>query len=265
VAGMWLGDTQVLKSVKATKMDSVRSAASYPLIPYSNRIAHARLQWAGTSHPLVKNFEPEPHTIHGVGWERPWGVLESNDNFALLALEHKADPTWPFDFDASQAFKLERNALEMSLSITNQSKAPAPVGLGWHPYFAKRPGMRIQFNATGRWEMDDLHLPSHHTGQTGLDTVLANLTVDHCFDGWDGVLTLRDVVLSTRVTSAMRHLVVYSTPERDSIAVEPVSHANNALNLLADGVASAEQLGVRVLQPGESFSCEMRIEVEHTA
>jgi aldose 1-epimerase len=60
-------------------------------------------------------------------------------------------------------------------------------------------------------------------------------------------------------------LVVFTTPERDNIAVEPVSHVNNALNIMAQSGAVAEDLGVVVLQPGQTYSCEMRIEVERTA
>jgi aldose 1-epimerase len=65
-----------------------------------------------------------------------------------------------------------------------------------------------------------------------------------------------------RVTSALRHLVVFTTPQRGNIAVEPVTHVNNALNLMAQTGASAEDLGVVTLQPGETYVCSMRIDVE---
>ncbi|MBX9817888.1 MAG: aldose 1-epimerase [Burkholderiaceae bacterium] len=262
IAGLWLGTDPVLSSLPGAQMQTVRQSGSYPLVPFSNRIGQAQLQWAGTSHPLVRNFDPEPHAIHGVGWQRPWAVLESSDTFALLSLEHRADAAWPFDFDCSQAFKLEAGALEMSLSITNQSPVAAPVGLGWHPFFPKRPGTEVQFTATGRWEMGSDKLPTHRESHPGLHQTVESLTVDHCFDGWGGVLTLQDAVLRVRVSSALSRLVVYTHPERDNIAVEPVSHVNNALNLMAQTGARAEDLGVVILQAGQTYSCEMRIDVE---
>jgi aldose 1-epimerase len=264
IAGLWLGTDPVLSSVPGAQMQTVRQSGSYPLVPFSNRIGQAQLQWAGTSHPLVRNFDPEPHAIHGVGWQRPWAVLESSDTFALLSLEHRADAAWPFDFDCSQAFKLEAGALEMSLSITNQSPVAAPVGLGWHPFFPKRPGTEVQFSATGRWEMGSDKLPTHRVAHPGLQQRVESLTVDHCFDGWGGVLTLQDAVMRVRVSSALRHLVVYTHPQRDNIAVEPVSHVNNALNLMTQTGARAEDLGVVILQAGQTYSCEMRIDVERT-
>jgi len=261
IAGLWLGTEPVLRSTSADTLHSVRQAASYPLVPFSNRVGHAHLQWAGTSHPLVKNFEPEAHAIHGIGWERPWNVLESGPQFALLSFEHKADSAWPFDFEASQAFKLDAKGLEMSLSITNQSQVSAPVGLGWHPYFVKRSDTRVAFQTQGRWAMGDDKLPTHREPHGGLDTDCASLSVDHCFDGWTGNLTLSDAVLRIQVSSKLSRLVVFTTPERDSIAVEPVSHVNNALGLVAQTGASAADLGVCTLLPGETFSCQMRIDV----
>jgi aldose 1-epimerase len=265
LAGLWLGNVPVLDSVDPAAMTTVRQSASYPLVPFSNRIGYGQLQWAGTSHPLITNFAPEPHTIHGVGWQRPWTVLEADAQMALLSFEHRADASWPFDFDTSQAFKLDATGLEMTLSITNQSHAAAPVGLGWHPYFVKREDTQVQFAATGRWEMGDDKLPTHREPHTGLHQATRDLTVDHCFDGWGGELVLQDSVVRVRVTSALRHLVVFTTPQRGNIAVEPVTHVNNALNLMAQTGASADDLGVVILQPGQTYACSMRIDVERAA
>jgi aldose 1-epimerase len=262
IAGLWLGDVPVLQSTRAADLHSVRKSGSYPLVPFSNRVGHAQLQWQGTDRPLIKNFDPEPHAIHGVGWERPWAVLESSDTFAMLSYEHKADAAWPFDFDTSQVFKLGAGALEMTLSVTNQSQQAAPVGLGWHPYFAKRAGSKLHFNATGRWEMGADKLPTHREANAGLDVDPNHLTVDHCFDGWSGAVTLQDALLRTRITSSLNRLVVFTTPQRGDIAIEPVSHVNNALHMMAASGASAAELGVVVLQPGETFNCDMRIDVE---
>jgi aldose 1-epimerase len=264
ITGLWLGGIPVLRSTPAQDLHSVRQAASYPLIPFSNRVSHATLQWQGTDHPLVKNWAPHPHAIHGVGWERPWVLLEASDGFALLSYEHKADDAWPFDFDSSQAFKLEDHALELSLSITNQSANAVPVGLGWHPFFVKRTDTHVQFEATGRWDMGHDQLPTHLAPSTGLDIACAALDVDHCFDGWAGVVHLRDSVLRTRVVSSLSRLVVYSTPQSDSIAIEPVTHVNDAVNRMAQTGASAYDLGVCILQPGQTLSRTMRIEVERT-
>jgi aldose 1-epimerase len=262
ITGLWLGDTPVLRSTPAGELVSVRQAGSYPLVPFSNRIGHATLKWRGTSHPLVQNNGPEPHAIHGLGWQRPWQVLDQDEQVLMLACKHQDDASWPFAFDASQTFRVHGNELELTLSMTNQSAGPAPAGLGWHPYFVKRSRSRIAFEATGRWEMSDEKLPTHRQPSRGLDADCAFLEVDHCFDGWRGVVHLRDEKLHTRIASNLSRLVVFTNSTRDFVAIEPVSHVNNAINLMQAGAGHADELGIRVLAPGESMSAQMSIRAE---
>ena len=260
IAGLWLEGVPVLRSTRVP-LASARQSGSYPLVPFSNRIERATLQWRGTSHPLVSNNAPEPHAIHGVGWQRPWTVLDSDGSFAMLAYEHPADAAWPFAFDSSQTLRLRGNALELTLALTNQSPGPAPAGLGWHPFFVKRPGSRIAFEATERWEMGPDKLPTSRRPAHGLDADCATLDVDHCFDGWTGVVQLRDELLRIRIRSNLGRLVVFTNSSRDTIAIEPVSHVNNAINLVAAG-ADAAALGLSTLEPGETLTAQMSIEVE---
>ena len=260
IAGLWLDGVPVLRSTREP-LTTARQSGSYPLVPFSNRIERATLQWQGTSHPLVNNNAPEPHSIHGIGWQRPWNVLDSDDGFAMLAYEHAADAAWPFAFDSSQVLRLRGRTLELTLALTNQSPGPAPVGLGWHPFFVKRPGSHIAFEASGRWEMGPDKLPTTRSPSLGIDAPCASLDVDHCFDGWSGAARLRDDVLLTTIRSNLERLVVFTNAGRDTIAIEPVSHVNNAINLVAAG-ADAQALGLRTLQPGETLTAEMSIEVE---
>jgi len=262
VAGLWWGELPVLRSTAAEALTSVRQSGSYPLVPFSNRVGQARLKWAGTSHPLVQNNAAEPHAIHGVGWQRPWQVLEADAQFALLSYEHTPDAAWPFAFDTSQAFRLRDTQLELTLSITNQSTQAAPVGLGWHPYFVKRADAHLHFAASGRWEMGEDKLPTQRLPSPGLDTDCAALDVDHCFDGWRGDAELNDGALRIRLASSLTRLVVFTHPARDTVAIEPVSHVNNAVNLLGQEGMTAEALGLKVLLPGESMTATMAIGVE---
>jgi aldose 1-epimerase len=259
IEGLWHNNVPVLRSHAPGTLRNVRDAASYPLVPFSNRVAQARLQWHGTAHPLVKNFAGEDHSIHGVGWLRPWQVLEADERFAMLSLAHKADAAWPFAFDASQTFRLTEQGLELTLSITNQSNQDAPVGLGWHPYFVKRARSRIAFAAQGRWEMSADKLPTQRTPVSGLDADCAQLDIDHCFDGWSGEVHLRDELFHLTLSSSLRRLVVYTNDKKDIIAVEPVSHVNNAMN--QDD--RAQELGVVVLSAGQSWSATMTLDIQH--
>ncbi|RYY93145.1 MAG: aldose 1-epimerase, partial [Comamonadaceae bacterium] len=239
-AGLWADDVPVLRSTPAAQLATSRLSGCYP---------------------LVRNNGDEPHAIHGVGWQRPWTELDSDAGSAMLAYEHRPDAAWPFAFDCSHTLRLTARGLEMTLALTNQSDRPAPAGLGWHPYFHKRPGSRIAFYAQGRWEMGPDKLPTRRVPSRGEDADCATLDVDHCYDGWDGVVHLRDDALALRVTSPLTRVVVFNSPTRDYYAVEPVSHVNNAVHLHASG-AAADALGLAILRPGDSMMAQMAIEVE---
>ena len=262
VAGLWFQDIPVWRSTPPAQLSRARLAASYPLVPFSNRVAHASLQWQGTSHPLIKNNGEEPHAIHGVGWERPWEVLEHAPNFALLSYEHRPDAAWPFAFDASQTIQVGPDSVSLTLGMTNQSAHAAPAGLGWHPYFTKRADAYIRFVADGRWDMGPDKLPTQCRPSAGLDAFCADLDLDHCFEGWRGSVELTDALMVTRIQSNLGHLVVYTQPAKDFVAIEPVSHVNNALNLMAQTGIAPERLGVRVLQPGESMVAQMTLHMK---
>lgn len=252
----------VLRAAPAV-INSARELASYPLVPFSNRIAQAQFDWDGVRYILEKHASKEPHAIHGVGWQRPWRIEALGERAATLSYEHAGDAAWPFAFTAQQVFELEDSRLNLSLSITNRHASAlhdcVPVGLGWHPYFVKRSGARVRFEAGGYWAMGEDQLPTHREASRGLEAPLDPLRIDNCFDGWTGRAQLLDSQLCVTVTSALPCLVVYTKPELDSVALEPVSHVNNALRAPRDLQA---QQGVRWLKEGETMNARMSIDVQ---
>ena len=50
IAGLWLDDLPVLRSVEPATLASARESASYALVPYSNRIGERQFQWRGRSY-----------------------------------------------------------------------------------------------------------------------------------------------------------------------------------------------------------------------
>lgn len=257
LAGLWHRDRPVLRSSAPEQLAGPRAAACYPLLPYSNRIGHCRFAWGGRDRQTHPNVDGSPHSLHGVGWQRPWTVVRHEARQAELALHHPGDADWPFAFDATQTVTLEDDALALRLTLVNRAGETAPAGLGWHPYFPKRPRSRIHAEVAGRWENDDAHLPARHAAQPGIDADVAWLDYDHCFTGWQGAARLRDELFALKLTSSLERLVVYTPPLRDYYCVEPVSHVNNALNL-PDPAAH----GMQALAPGAVAEAWMRLEIQ---
>ena len=262
IAGLWLGDWPVLQAPSPGAPACGLDAPSYPLVPYSNRIGLGLLEWHGVQQQLTPLFAPEPHTIHGVGWAKQWQVTQQTDQEASLHYRHAGDAGWPFAFEASQHFVLTDNALSVAMTVRNTGDVTAPIGLGWHPYFPKDARTRVQFHAKGRWDMGPDQLPTIRQPHAGLQRDCAELAIDHCFDGWSGPVQLHYAGHRVDITSDLQHLVVFTHPGRDTIAVEPVSHVNNALQLAQAQGQTPESLGLRVIAPGAHTSAHMQITFE---
>jgi aldose 1-epimerase len=274
IAAYTFGGTAVLRPTPEDARD-VRRHACYPLVPYSNRIADARLLAAGATHALARNFGDHPHAIHGVGWQRPWRVAAADATTALLALDH--DPAgpgataWPWRFRARQWFALAADAggaaLVARLAIENTGDAAFPFGLGWHPFLTLAPDTELGFAAGAVWRNDPTQLPRERVplpAEWRFDPPrpLGDARLDNVFAQWAGRAVLRHPGRALEVTveadRACAFLVVYVPPGGDCIALEPVTHMTDAFNRAARG---ERDTGTRHLEPGAAFSCTMRLSV----
>ena len=72
IAGLWHRDRRCCARRRRLRSAAPRQAGCFPLVPYSNRLAFRRFRWKGADHTTQPNFEDSPHSLHGVGWQRPW-------------------------------------------------------------------------------------------------------------------------------------------------------------------------------------------------
>ncbi|MTJ81832.1 MAG: aldose 1-epimerase [Telmatospirillum sp.] len=259
---------------EARRDGNARQQGCFPLLPYSNRIAHATLPLDGRSYPLRPDPQGEAHSIHGNAWYTPWAVDSRDEHRLVLRLDHDARNEraldWPFAYSARETFDLTPDGLAITLTITNNGNRAMPAGLGLHPYFRAGPGTRIWFQTTGVWLNGEDKLPTAHVplpagwsfenGGSPSDAAL-----DNCFSGWNGTARIHWPDAGLRLTMTaddiFRHLVVFTPPGREFFCVEPVSHANGAI-VPKDG-AGPDILGARLLAPGASLSGTVHFAIEH--
>lgn len=256
IAGLWHGDTPVLRSTEPAQLTLPRASASYPLVPYSNRVGNCQFSWLGKHYTTAANFGDYPHSVHGVAWLRGWEVVSSSPTEAALRYRHTPDEHWPFAFEVVQHFSLTPQAFTARFVFTNTDTQAQPAGLGWHPYFPKRGRSHLDIELTHRWDSDATHLPVRREAQAGIHAGVAQLDFDNCFDGWQGAARIGDEKFSLQLTSTLPYLVVYTPQDKDYYCVEPVSHVSNAIQM-ADPAAN----GLRTVQPGETFEASMTLAV----
>ncbi len=272
IAGFWRKDFPLMRqtSPEALSEGLVRLTSSYPLIPYSNRIAGGRFTHEGEEHQLALNFGDHPHAIHGNAWQRPWRVLDKTSTYCRLGLEHNADgeavKEWPFTYWAEQIFDLDDQGFTLTLTLENTDTRCMPAGFGLHPFFPKRPDVRLQFSASEVYQTGPGSLPTDAVAVPGAWDYsslrdIGEPHLDNCFRGWGGTarINFEEAGIGLRIEAdpVFGHVVVYVPAGRDFFAVEPVSHMNNAVNR-PDVVGN----GLRKLASGERLTGRVRFVVE---
>lgn len=246
----------------ALASQGARGAASYPLVPYSNRLRDNRFRFMGRTYDLPPTLNGQ--VIHGVGWRRPWQVVAVSATRASLVYDHTPDVEWPFAFRAEQHFMLDADGLSCRLAAINLAPHEAPMGMGPHPFFARPPGTRLTFTAACVWHHDAKKIPTHATQvppewdfSTGRD--VAGVVLDHCFSDWGGraEILLPYARVEFTADALFRHLIIFTPEGRDFFAVEPVTNLTDGLNRMHTEPMS----NIFLLQPDERVEASFRLAV----
>ena len=249
---------------RGPESDGALAQASFPLVPYSNRIREGRFTFRGREVRIARNMESDPSPLHGQGWLARWQVVRIGETEAELLFVHPAGE-WPWSYEARQVFAIDEAGLTVVLTCTNSSDGPMPCGLGQHPYFPCTAETVLDAEVESVWTIDDKVLPVEKLPAEGRYNLrnrrVAGQDLDNGFGGWGGRATVEDPSLPFRITMSSPDadfFQLYSPPSGELFVIEPVSHANAALNEPEEAWA---ELGLKVLEPGETMSLTMRLDV----
>lgn len=247
----------------------LREPACYVLAPYSNRIRDGKFTYEGQSYTLD---HAEHHAIHGHVRNRVWSVVEQTKTACKLRFISSAftDIDFPFPFVVDVEYRVRGSKLSVELSLHNIGSSPMPAGAGLHPYFARTladPDERctLSFTCTGVYPTGELPIPTGPAEPVPTEHNFAeareiDVPLDHCFAGWDGRATITwpssSVTAAIEASASCGHVVVYSPPDQPFFAFEPVTHANDAINLAARGV---DGHGLVDLAPGQQLDLSLTI------
>jgi aldose 1-epimerase len=238
--------------------------ASFPLVPFCNRIRNGTVENATRRISMPPNRGTSPHTIHGVGWQRPWIVESFGQRHAVLALDCVSS-IWPYRFHARQRFALSDNRLDVVIEVENRDTVAMPLGIGHHPYLPHRPGTFLQTEVAQVWTSDEEVMPlglekAPVVDQLRRGVLLREVVADNNFVGWNRSAHVvwpgagpqgSNASLTMSAESPLDYFVMYSPAGQDHFCIEPVSNCTDWLNL--QGYPSAA-LGGALLEPGETFS-----------
>ncbi len=264
-----VGDFDLMRPAlpEAFSENNARRASSYPLVPFSNRIANGRFSFGGQDYAVTLGINNNPHAIHGNGLSQAWAVVDQDEASCIVELTNAATIDWPFAYLARQHFRLDDTGLTMQLVLENRDGRTMPAGFGWHPFFNKRPGTQVRFGAEAVWINSAEMLPTQRIAlppdwDFGKRRLLTDTIVDNCFAGWDGHAEIwhqpEGVRLTISADPIFGHLVFFVPPGRNDFAVEPVTHMNNAINHLHD----VRDHGLHLLPSGTALEGTVRFSVD---
>jgi aldose 1-epimerase len=250
--------------------------ASFPLLPYCNRIRDARFVFDGERIDLSNDGNLFPHALHGNAWRLAWEVGAVSAASARLHLRHtpsnQAARHWPFAYEATQDIALDADALRVSMTLRNLSTRPMPFGIGHHPYFPRSASTFVHAQVDAMWHGTPDPLPTHVAAHPAVDALRSprgmragEFALDNHFIGWNRQATIawpeehRSIILEA--SEPFDFMVIYAPKDfPDLLCVEPVSNVADWANLEVDRAKK----GGGVLAPGEtmraSFTLTTRID-----
>lgn len=255
---------------------------SYLMAPWGNRIPGGMFEFEGKRHKLRLNF-PDGTAIHGDVRKRPWRVQSASSSKFIATLDAREfkDFNYPYPLRFTHTLELSAARLSVSLRIENMGSTNAPVGFGYHPFFKRRLTKLdrdvVLILPAGKIYPQEKCIPTAPAvsvdSKTDLrqEKFLGNPNLDH------GYTTLASdkirlmypgsrVEIAFKLEKCFNHVVIYAPNDdngigKDFFAVEPMTHAVNALNFFSK---DWKETGLKVLAPGESWGGRMDIEIKNS-
>jgi aldose 1-epimerase len=246
------------------------------LFPFPNRITDGQYSFEKKIYNFPINFPHEKNAIHGILLDSDFQIVEqlTSDSDASLTIRHLTkgnEEGYPFKMTIDIKYQLSEKGFSCTTTIENTDHQNIPVGDGWHPYF--KTGSMIDncflsMPVECSYEVDRRMIP---TGKTIKESIFVKSTriANTKFDTAYKLLPSEDNFFTTVLedlhqgivlkiwqeggNNKYNYLQIYIPPDRQSIAIEPMTCLVDAFN---------NKEGLIILKPLEkrSFSFGLKLE-----
>jgi aldose 1-epimerase len=225
----------------------------YVMAPWGGRIEAAPTVVAGRLIDLSPNFV-DGTAIHGQVYDRPWRL----DDDGWLRCDGGGDG-WPWPYSVAMRVTVSEPSVGVHLRLVNRADGPMPAGLGLHPWFRRPLEVRLDAADVIVSNTDPASLPEPVHGAHDLRTLTA--IPDGLDATWatlgDPPVTLRwpatGIEATMRIGAPASFVVAASPGHLDAVAIEPQTHAAQAIRRLLRGEPGA----LALLEPGGTLELRM--------
>ncbi len=232
------------------------------LFPFNDRIPGGKYSFKGKSYLLPVNCFEDGSAIHGFLYRERMDIVERSEDQMVLTwrTDNSMLPGYPFVLSLTIAITLYEGSVSFKFTIQNKGATPAPCAFGWHSYFKTDAASILKAEYPCFFKTDKRFLPvgeCRSTAGTSFDftggALLEGKELDHTFRTAGGGVTrlVNNAYTVNIVQENFPYTQLFIPPERDSIAIEPVTSKPNSFNT-AD---------VLILEPEEEYSAGIQITV----
>lgn len=241
------------------------------LSPFAGRIKEGKYDFNSVTHQMTKNYPEENNACHGFVYDRPFQVINKtiDENFASCTFEYDyvgGFPGYPFTYVVRLTYQLSKDGLACATTIKNNSSNQIPFSDGWHFYFDLGIDIDNLKLKTEKCELLELDANMIPTGERKVfnefidGRFIADTKFDSCFKlSSSGKAVTRlisderklDLTIWQEASEGKyQYLVIYTPPDRKTIAIEPMTSNINSFN---------NGKGLIILHPDETFSASFGI------
>jgi len=232
------------------------------LFPFPSRIPAGKYSFQNNIFELECNEQTLNNALHGHIYNKKFFIFkkETTKNLASITFTYSDSGNtkgFPFPYQIEITYVFTSKKLTVNFQILNIGNSSFPFGLGWHPYFKTEDlnNSILDFNSDFQISFNKKMMPEGEIPlKYNFPFKIASQQLD---DGF--ILKKSKATINTKEYNAQLQfssktpnsfLQVYTPPNRESIAVEPMTCAPNCFN---------NKNGLLTLNPNESYDWQINL------
>ena len=253
-----IDDIDIIKGISLDESGISEYLAKYQsavLFPFPNRLEDGRYTFDGKSYEFPINNSETNNAIHGFLHDKAFEVAAISNNILKLQYNDRINKSFPFNYSFGLVYTLSRDQIKIQFSIENNGEHSLPFGLGWHPYFQLDTieGSTLQFSADKKYTTTERLLPNGFEEYNNSIIQIDKVSLDTAFNLTAPTVTLKTASYELRLqTPEDCYLQIYTPPDRQSIAIEPMTCIANAFN---------NGIGLKTVLPGEKYTWDINLNI----
>jgi len=251
-------DIEIIDGIPATEdglaIYKERYNSSF-LFPFPSRIEDGKYSFNGKEYQLEINDKALNNALHGHIYNKPFKLKNKivSKSKAKVKLTYKylgENNSFPFPYRINITYIFTKEGLKVRFKVKNTGTEKFPFGIGWHPYFMSSNLMDSTLNikSLSQSVFNDRMIP---TDETSLNYKfpfnINDVALDNCFTTKESFALFKNPDYTMKMEFSSKppnsFIQVYTPPNRNSIAIEPMTCGGNAFN---------SKNGLLTLKPNEA-------------